>query len=781
MSSGSCTYTPPPPSIKPSEHSQSALRGVQIPSTATPLPPPSSSSISGNTATAQGSGRRRDSQGDQSIKSTSTVTSAGQAAAAAVAPQIRYCYFISAASAANSVSRNPSLSRNSVYLTSPTQGQMVNSPNCTQPRSRPLNGYSDATASSSSLFLLGPHPPQIQLQFLENEPLPPPSSTLNIALQTTEEIDSEEVLLRRDSMDAVMVERKDSGYGGSVSRSSSLAAFGRGIRKVFWKTSAKGSIESVVISDPPVLDYGIPQDVLDHESWAQDLAQRLTLASGPDAVTAWLGQLSAEGTEETSGIALVEENVSITHGSGNDSINGTLISATMMNVPEGSASSESMLDMIEEVFFTIPASVPMMPAPVVAPSPMASVTELNVSRPLPPTKSATVPAPAAKTLRPVLSIEQLNKPQPPIPAGSLVKPAMNQASRSSASTSPFNSIARKFTAADFGFRKGSNSKQNETTDPKLLHETATASTTSLRATNGLARDGNINNVPLMTSPDEVEGASYLSVKPVSKRTNRFFKSLTTSVANEMKNSSRPHEVRPLSEVLLSHSNLSPEEISAEIVTASRSSSLRSPPLRRAALPQWEQPSPAVSAVSTDSILAPPEPQFYSKGRAVSASSLGESSSCGSVESTDDWDSLTQTMVNHSQAQNARYNADLKGLQALLSQPLENRPSRPHSFLTHSTNTSTGSLTLPLAPESPGSKDITVTVKSTSKKDDYMCHRISGVSPKVLPVSGKSKPKKSRLSMTYGGGELEVVKSAKVRLCFVCYNHPTSVFLLQRQW
>ena len=665
-----------------------------------------------------------------------------------------------------------------MYLTPQTQGQMANSPNCTQPRSRPANN-SDATSSSSSLFILGPHPPRIQLQFLENEPLPPPSPTLNIALETTEEIETEEVH-RRDSSDAVMVERKDSGYGGSVSRSSSLAAFGRGIRKVFWKTSAKGSIESVVIPDPPVLDYGIPQDVLDHESWAQDLAMRLSLASGPDAVTAWLGQLYADGSEEASGIALVEENVSVINGSGSDIINGTLISATMMNVPEGSASSESMLDMIEEVFFTIPASVPTMPSPasVLAPSPVGSVTELNVSKPLPPTKSFTVPAPTAKTLRSVLSIEQLNKPQPPIPAGSPVKPAMNQASRSSASTSPFNSIARKFTAADFGFRKGSSGKQAEVAESridiayKLFHATngAAASTASLRATTGLARDP--NNVPLMTSPDELEGASYLSIKPASKRTNRFFKSLTTSVANEMKNS-RQNEVRPLSEVLLSHSNLSPEEISAEIVTASRSSSLRSPPLRRAALPQWEQPSPAVSAVSTlrssqlsgDSILAPPEPLFYNKGRAASASSLGESSSCGSVESTDDWDSLTQTMVNHSQAQNARYNADLKGLQALLSQPLENGSlSRPQSFLTHSTNTSTGSLTLPSAPSSPGLRDSSVTVKPSSKKDDYMSHRLSGVSPKVLPVSGKSKPKKSRLSMTYGGGELEVVKSAKVRSC-----------------
>ncbi|GJJ73876.1 hypothetical protein EMPS_06234 [Entomortierella parvispora] len=755
MSSGTCAYTPPPPPTKPSEHSQSALRGA-LPSTATPLPP----STSENIAIAQGSGPRRDScQGDQPIKSTPP-TSADQA------PQIRYCYFISAASAANSISRNPSLTRNSVYLTPLTQGQMDNSPNGTQPRSR-----SDAT--SSSLFLLGPHPPQIQLQFLEHEPLPPPSSTLNIALETAEEIDSEEV--HRHSSDAVMVERKDSGYGGSVSRSSSLAAFGRGIRKVFWKTSAKGSIESVVITDPPVLDYGIPQDVLDHESWAQDLAQRLSLASGPDAVTAWLGQLTAEGSE--AGIALVEETVNVANGD-NDNINGTLISATMMNVPEGSASSESMLDMIEEVFFTLPASVPTTSAPapvsVPTPSPMSSVVELaNISKPLPPTKSFTVPAPPAKSLRHVLSTEQLNKPQPPIPTSSPVKPAMNQASRSNGSTSPFNSIAKRFTVADFGFRKASIGKQADAakTRGEIAHDlfhgnsAAAASTPSLRTTAGLVRD--VNNVPLMNSPDELEGASYLSIKPASKRSNRFFKSLTTSVANEMKNS-RQNEVRPLSEVLLSHSNLSPEEISAEIVTASRSSSLRSPPMRRSALPQWEQSSPAVSAVPTlrtshlsvNSVLSPPEPLFYNKGRAASASSL-DTSSCGSVESGDDWDSLTQTMINHSQAQNARYNEDLKGLQALLFQPLEqSAPSRPVSFLSHSTNTSTGSLALPSASSSPGSRDTTVHLKLTSKKDDYMSHRLSGISSKVLPVTGKSKPKKSRLSMTYGGGELEVVKSAK---------------------
>ncbi|KAG0042380.1 Rho guanine nucleotide exchange factor (GEF) 17 [Gryganskiella cystojenkinii] len=578
-----------------------------------------------------------------------------------------------------------------------------------------------------------------------------------------------------------MVERKDSGYGGSVSRSSSLAAFGRGIRKVFWKTSAKGSVESVVVTDTPVLDYGIPQDVLDHidhETWAQDLAQRLTQASGPDAVTAWLGQLSAEGTEEGD-LAVVEE-VGNNNTTRSNNIGGVVIGTAVMSTPEGADSSETVLDVVEEVIFTMP--MPILPTPPPSIQSAPDSTTVLVSKPLPAIRAATVPNPAAdpaaKTLRQVLSIEQLNKPQPSIPVSPQIpisKPAVNQVSRSSASsTSPFNSITRRLTP-DFGFRKNSGSRQTD----QPHSEAANDSTTSL-----------------MTSPDEVEGSSYLSINPTSKRSNRFFKSLTSSTASDLKTATRhENEVRPLSEVLLSNSNLSPEEITAEIVTASRSSSLRSPPMRRAAFPVWsQQPSPEVSAVSTlgpsplnqetqqQQELSPPAPLFYNKIRSsVSASSLGETSSCGSIDSADDWDnSLTQNMVNHSQAQNARYSADLKDLQALLFQTGDRAAagSRPHSIMTHSTNTSTGSLILPgsvsvsatVSTSTSNRKDSTIAaiaaaaaMKTLSKKDDYMSHRLSGVvSPKLLPTTGagKSKPRKSRLSMTFGGGELEVVKSAK---------------------
>ncbi|KAF9906928.1 Rho guanine nucleotide exchange factor (GEF) 17 [Linnemannia zychae] len=756
-----CSYTPPPPT-KPSESSRSMLEAIDHPIAATPLPP---SSI----AQTQ---RPRSSSSGKTLASSSTTPSQQQQQEQQQhlqqhqPPQIRYCYFISAsaASASTSISRNPSLSRKAIYLTPHVQDPMDASPNCTQPRSRP------SREPASSAFVLGPNPPQIQLQFLEDEPLPPPSST-------TEPIHSTEtVTQQKQPSDAVLVERKDSGYGGSVSRSSSLAAFGRGIRKVFWRTSSKGSVESIVVTEPPVLDCDIPQDVLDldHEGWAQDLAQRLTLASGPDIIADWLGQLPAD-------VALLAEGTSTDEMPSEGTLN-------VLSLPEGSVSAESLQEMIEEFIFMAPRPVETTAAPTPT---IALYDDFNVQTIIPPSAPST-PSPshspvekaAEKTLRPVLSIEQLNKPQPPLPAITFenkpVPATPVQAGRTSGGSSPLSTLARKFTlATDFG-RGKTTSGRRSTLSPTQRnsvqqHFQHAASEVTLSQPTRTSRDRRLsgNNMEtllderlispssLVMSPDEeeVEGDSYVTAKFNAKKSNRFFKSLTTSSVAELKK--RQNEVRPLSEVLLSDSNLSPEEISAEIVTASRSSSLRSPAMRKP-IPKWDETSSQDSVLATQEdkrqsgsfSLAPPMPLFY-KSTASSASSLGETSSCGSVESSaDEWEGPSQ-MTKHALEQNARYNADLKGLQDLLYQ------GGPHPQFTpaHSNNTSTGSLVLSTVPSSPSRRD-TKPAKGVSKKDDYMSHRMSGCSPKLLPVPDKKSRPKSRLSMTYGGGELETVKPAK---------------------
>ncbi|KAG0208662.1 hypothetical protein BGX33_006108 [Mortierella sp. NVP41] len=631
------------------------------------------------------------------------------------------------------------------------------SPNCTQPRSRPSK-----EPASSSAFVLGPHPPQIQLQFLEDEPLPPPST-----------ISSEPILLtdvtavRKLESDVVLVERKDSGYGGSVSRSSSLAAFGRGIRKVFWRTSSKDSVESIVVTEPPVLDCDIPQDVLDldHEGWAEDLAQRLSLASGPESVANWLGQLPADGT-------LLADGTSTSEATSEGVFN-------VMNLQEGSVSSESLQEMIEEFIFMAPHPVNVFS---VAPTPtIAVLDDFNVLTVIPSCPSPPPPPPVEKTVRPVLSIEQLNKPQPPLPAAPFehkpVPATPTQGRKAANGASPLSTLARKFTlAADFGFGKNATGKQS-TLSPRQRnsvqqHFQHAASEASLAQPVRNSRDRRLsgNNIEtllderpvspssLVMSPDEdeeVEGSSYITAKAGGKKmTNRVFKSSVVELKKRQQN-----EVRPLSEVLLSDSNLSPEEISAEIMTASRSSSLRSPPI-----PKWDENSSLEESASSTRdekgrsnsfSLAPPAPLFY-KSTASSASSLGETSSCGSIESSaDEWEGPSR-MAQHALEQNAKYNADLKGLQDLFYQ---GQP-RPNSTPMQSPNTSTGSLVLYSMPSSPSRKD-TKASKAVSKKDDYMSHRMSGCSPKLLPVTDKNKSRpKSRLSMTYGGGELETVKHAK---------------------
>ncbi|KAF9952760.1 hypothetical protein BGZ72_005966 [Mortierella alpina] len=728
-SSATCSYTPPPPP-QPSDAPSSALKQFEYPVAATPLPP--SPSISKSSAEPH-----------------SGSAPAGHAHPNSTAPQIRYCYFISASSQSPPSSRtgNPSVSRKGVYLAPQLQESMEVFPNCAQPRSR---------ATKDTLYILGPHPPQIQLQFLEDEPLPPPSTSEPLAVALT-------ASSRAETSDAVLVERKDSGYGGSVSRSSSLAAFGRGIRKVFWRTSPKGSFESAIVTDPPVLDCDIPQDTLDHDGWAQDLAQRLSLASGPDDIAAWLGQLPADTT-------ILSETAHNQEANGKSGL-------ALVNMAGASKSSESVLDTVEEIVFMIPHSATL-------PDPSTPSSESSSSTPAESISSTISTAPThgstEKTLRHALSVEQLNKPQPPLPMDSIDKrpvPAIPLATKqATAGASPFNSFAKRLTIADFKFGRSvskSSHGRHRASVQQYFHESTSETALTPSGSNQprerrstgpsierLLDEPTVDSpLPLVSSPDELGASSYMTAKPDSKKASRFFMSLTAASAAERK-LRRDNEVRPLSEVLLSNSNLGPEEISAEIVSASRSVSLRS--RQRRAIPEWGVDS--ASGVHSSSLsLAPPEPLFYNKAGSLSASSLGEASSCGSIDSSvmdssaDEWDGLTR-MAQHAQEQNARYNADLKDLQAMLYQV--DGPGHTRDNTMHSCNSSVGSLSLPSAPSTPSKKE-SKSVKIISKKDDYMSHRLSLCSSKILPATSKTKPRsKSRLSMAYGGGELEVVKQAK---------------------
>ncbi|KAF8929718.1 Rho guanine nucleotide exchange factor (GEF) 17 [Dissophora ornata] len=618
------------------------------------------------------------------------------------------------------------------------------SPNSVQPRSRAKKDLFDP-----SISILGPNPPQIQLSFLEDQQLPSTPSTPS----------APPALIETTASDFVLVERKDSGYGGSVSRSSSLAALGRGIRKVFGRNSPKGSIESFAVTDLPVLDCDIPQDVLDHEGWAQDLAQRLTYASAPDAVTAWLGQLPTEGTMLPA----------LTSAQGDSEP-----AAARMNELKDSQSPNSAYDMAKEMGFMTSQS-----------------NGLSVSSGLPRSKSestiiilqgsaATVSiqdsaqSSTGKALRKVLSGEHLNKPQPPLPLNAPLesKHFPSVPKTVTGSSSSFNDFARKLTVAtEVKFGKSSLNSASFTRHrpdiQQIFRESASETALLYPAKKFEGRlsgdsieellDGpSLSEMIRMASTKEREEPHSPTVTPSSQRSNRLFKSLATSPATGFINQ-RQNEVRPLSEVLLSSSNLRPDEIRAKIVTASRSSSLRSPPSRRGSqLSVFQDGYQHTSSYP----LVPPKPLFYSKGIAASVSSLGGVSSCGSVDSSvaessaDESDGLSR-MAQHAREQDARYNADLKDLQTLLYQA--ELPNGARFTPPHSANTSTGSL--PSVTSSPSRKD--KSAKTSSKKDDYMSHRMSGCSPKLTPAAGKSKPRsKTRLSMTYGGGELEIVKHAK---------------------
>ena len=675
VSTATNSYTPPPPE-RSSETSRSVLSTIEYPASATPLPP------------------------------APTTPSAGQSNA----PQIRYCYFISANSASDgSNSRNLSLSRKAVYLAPYIQEPTDSSPNCTQPRSRPSKEAN--SANSSHTFVLGPRPPQIQLQFLEDEPLPEPSLDPH-SLADLLPHDST-VTFRIESPDGALVERKDSGYGGSVTRSSSLATFGRNIRKVFWRNSSKEEVEAVVVEDTtPVLECDIPQDVFD-STWADDLAHRLTLASAPDAVTAWLGQLP--------------ESAQFAHDA-NDYDSG------------------SDMDMIEEVVFVVPLS-PGLPR---------SVSEMSINKIQDHRLDASTPTqPAGKSLRKVLSVEELNKPQPPLPFEAFHNkptPSVPAQSRSTiGGTSPFNSLARKLNVGEFGFGKHASTKSRRPNVHDIFHESSDAMLSPSRP----LRDGRLSSgenievldgpssrpdTPGMLTPDEMEGANYMSAKPTSKRANRFFKSLTLLTAADLKGRQQ-YDARQTSEVMLPNADTNSQESAPQTPTS---------PLRQGKERSCSYP------------LAPPRPLFYNKGVSSSVSSLGQVSSCGSLASSaidssaDEWDGHAQ-MTAHALEQNDRYNADLSDLQAMLYRA--NSSNRTAFTPSHSANTSTGSLSLTLTQFTSEKKETKV-AKPLAKKNDYMSHRMSF--SLASPV-GKTKAKKSRLSMPlYGGGEVEVVKQAKVK-------------------
>ncbi|KAF9426411.1 hypothetical protein BGZ94_006557 [Podila epigama] len=752
------------------------------------------------------------------------------------------------------------------------------SPNCSQPRTHSsIASNTTSPSSGNTRFVLGPNPPQIQLQFLQDEPLPPPSSSLSDPLSTIDADDTIDHSSRKVSTsDAAQVERKDSGYGGSVSRSSSLAAFGRGIRKVFWRTSAKGSLESVVVTEAPVIDCNIPQDVLDHEGWAQDLAQRLSRASAPDtpdAVSAWLGQLPPE-----SAMVVGDQTMVVPDGVEAVQLSEAQAEAFMLAAAMDKSNSTSSFEgVVEELVFNIPQPPPFIPVvspptpppkteseQAVAATAAAASVHAIPSYPTPPTSPEAVassishqdmhaPLPTAQLLRNSLSMEALNKPQPPLPKDAF--PTSPQTSTCSASSSTkrtnqgasslnsLSNLARKMTVVDFGFRRSTGKSSTLSHQPqrpriqdlfqddsrlhaqearKKKHQSLFNPTSvgqrrqSSLSAESLLDERYVQSCQLMTSPEELDAPSYIQVKPIhaGRRSVGFFKSLGGFSTESKHQQQQQEQQRPPAEVLLSHSNLTPEEISREVAMASRSTSLRSPPLRKK-LPLWEQDgldanegnytttdtttttaptTPTTMATSSsmtnrksigsfDLALAPPEPLFYNKtgSSSLSTTSLAESSN-GSLDSfaidssADEWEGLGR-LGRQNRELNSKYSFDLKELQSMLySAQAGSSGTRPqqqslqsHQYYTngHSTNTSTGSLSLTGITSSPTVVPTPPTSRpeSRAKKEDYMNHRMSGLSPKLQPnklhLPGKTKPRsKSRLSMAYGGGEIEVVNQAK---------------------
>ncbi|KAG0321525.1 hypothetical protein BGZ99_003877 [Dissophora globulifera] len=703
-------YTPPPPPAppeKPLDARRLSLKSNNYPPTATPLLPALAVSDASVDALASGSTR---------ASSTTQI------------PQIRYCYFIPAASAAPDASRRSSLSQQPAYLSPHVQDSTEVSTIYTQSRRD-----SSQDTSGAGVFIVGSHPPQIQLQFLEDQPLPTPTPSESLAS------------VEATTPDTVLVERKDSGYGGSVRRTSSFAILGRGIRKALWRSSPR-SVEPTVVTEPPTLDCDIPQDVLDHEGWAQDLTHRLSLASFPDAVTTWLGQLPTDLSMPSTVPGMVND------------------------AQEPQTKHEMFGAFNSHPDTALTASQLSKPLAISRMARSKSESTINVPDNLG-TSSAVVQGTTrqATGLRKVLSVEHLNKPQPPLPVDGAVNKFI-RTKDAAKGTSQFGSLSQRLTIpADIKFGKRSlPSASKERHRPRLheaFHESASETALSWPARRSYpARlsgecieellDGS-SFEPEMTQATSPQSSQELSTKGVSKWSSPLFKSLTTSTLAELRTQHQNNNPPP-TEILLSSSNLGADEVADEIAMASRSSSLRSSNGRHVVSEQDRTMSELALP------LVPPKPLFSNKGVASSVSSLGEVSACGSVDSSvadnsaDEWGELSR-MALHARDQDARYNADLKDLQTLLYQAEFSNGHRLHP--SHSANTSTGSL--PSVPPSPSWKD-TKTVKSSSKKkDDYMSHRMSSCSPKLLPAVGKTKQRsKSRLSMTYGGGELEVVKHAK---------------------
>ncbi|KAF9978194.1 hypothetical protein BGZ73_003375 [Actinomortierella ambigua] len=632
----------------------------------------------------------------------------------ATGQQVRYCYFVSAASASTSRSRNPSLSRHTVYLTPHVQDDFA--PNGPQPRSG-RRSTGDTPRSKDKPFVLGAQPPQIQLQFLQGEPLPPPQTSqspdelLNtIVTDISSHQQDEEGIVK--SASGVQVARKDSGYSSSLSRQSSIMALGRGIRKVFWRTSStssKRSFDALPSSQTHSLEYKIPQDMIDQDEWADDLAQRLSEASSSHNLPVeWsvetIGPTKADTLEHTSTVASATEGLTMDEAETpvQDEINvyQVTIHASPLVVTEV-PHAPTILTETTIISDDTPDSPPAL-KPV-------------VSYPAPPKVLAATPARTTLLLRSPPSLDCLNKPQPAVPAPQppspstkpsfgLAVPSQHRQIRSS-SVNSLSGLVRRLTTVEFAWKKGKSKTapvrpsvqrlfQVSTSEVQLNNAGSTGSSNGaiyrrrpssnlgILIQHGIRSVENLQDIQgtFVQSPEEMSADSYTFVK-LGKQPKRSLlpwnwvgpKSDKLEDTIEQTQDS----LTPSSENIMSEERLLAAQHAAV-------GGLRRSGTRRATISELEaQAFKQASMLSCDRgewILAPPEPLFMAHGpHASSTSTLGDHSSCTSVDnstmdSADEWDlpgglrgSPASYGFSRPRPDSSRYSTDLKTLRNMLLQ------------------------------------------------------------------------------------------------------------------
>ncbi|KAG0224507.1 hypothetical protein BGW42_005059 [Actinomortierella wolfii] len=632
----------------------------------------------------------------------------------AAGPQVRYCYFVSAASASNSRSRNPSLSRHTVYLTPHIQDDFA--PNGPQPRSG-RRSMSDMSRTKEKSFVVGAHPPQIQLQFLEGEPLPPPQ-TAQSGGEAADTDASRSSLQQQDeegsikSGSGVQVARKDSGYSSSLSRQSSIMALGRGIRKVFWRTSSsssKRSLETLPSSHTHSLEYRIPQDMIDHDEWADDLARRLSETSSPHNLSV---EWSVESIEPAFSDTLVHHTSS-------------LAPVTTTVVANEDEDDEMLIQEEVDVYHVTIHASPVVVEPVPPATILTETTIITDDTPDTPTALKPVvsyPVPpkvlspkSTLTLRSPPSLDCLNKPQPPVPAPLppspstkpplIVTPSRHNHSHNSSSVSSLSGLVRRLTTIEFAWKKGKSKTAPVRPNMQNLFQASASevqindadNTNSNNGTNCRRRASsnlgllikyatksleNLQDVemPFVQSPEEIKADSYTSAKSAkqSKRSRLPWHWVAPKADKPQDTMEQVAEGSYMSNVRV----MSEERFKAAQNAAV--GGLRRSGTRRATISELEAQAFKNAVLMphdrSEWLLTPPEPLFMTHGPSVSSTStLGDHSSCASMDnstmdSADEWDlpgglrgSPASYGFTQPRTDSSRYSTDLKTLREMLLQ------------------------------------------------------------------------------------------------------------------